>query len=162
MNDSVNDLWDIGEVSDDQFYDHLLSELNLPSDKKVIIRKFVKDDFYIDQEMITLIKELRNAYTTALLTNFPAHVHDFMNSGWNVDGAFDHIIVSADVKFIKPDPRIYQLTLERIGCAPSEAVFIDDRKVNVDAATKLGMIGILFKSKHRTISVLSRVLKSGR
>ncbi len=161
MSDHKNDLWDINAISDDEFYDHLLTELKLPLEKKIIIRKFVIDDFYIDQEMITLIRELRKTYTTALLTNFPAHVHDFMQRSWRVDGAFDHIIVSADVELIKPDPRIYQLTLERIGCQAHEAVFIDDRQNNIEAAAAMGINGILFESKTGMGADLSRILKSG-
>jgi epoxide hydrolase-like predicted phosphatase len=162
MNDPINYLWDINEVSDEEFYDHLLTELGQPLEKKAIIRKFVIDDFYIDQEMLTLIRELRKTCTTALLTNFPAHIHDFMKRSWHVGGAFDHIIVSADVKLIKPDPRIYQLTLDRIGCQAHEAVFIDDRKNNVEAAVAMGFKGILFISKAKMIANLNRVLKSVR
>ncbi|MDP2966515.1 MAG: HAD family phosphatase [Pelolinea sp.] len=162
MNDHTNDLWDINKISDDEFYDHLLTELNQPLEKKAIIRKFVIDDFYVDQEMLTLIRELRKSYTTALLTNFPAHMHDFMQRSWKVDGAFDHIIASADVKLIKPDPRIYHLTINRIGCLANEAVFIDDRKNNVEAANAMGIKGIHFISKAKTIADLSRVLKSSR
>jgi len=162
MSDHTNDRWDLNEISDDEFYDHLLTELNEPLDKKAIIRKFVIDDFYVDQEMLALVRELRQSRTTALLTNFPAHVHDFMKSSWLMDGAFDHIIVSADVKLIKPDPRIYQLSLERVGCTPQEAVFIDDRKINTDAAQNLGINVIHFKSKPRTITALSRIIRSSR
>ena len=162
MNDPVNDQWDMGEVSDDEFYTHLLSKLNLPMEKKEVMAKFVIDDFYVDQEMLALIRELHKSYTTALLTNFPAHLHDFMRVAWHMDGAFEHIIASADVKLIKPDPRIYQLTLDRISCQAHEAVFIDDRKNNVEAASDMGIKGILFMSKAKAIADLSRVLKSSR
>ena len=162
MNDHTNDRWDMDEISDDMFYDHLLAELNLPQEKKAVIRKFVIDDFYVDAEMLALVRELRKTCTTALLTNFPAHVHDFMKRAWHMDGAFEHVIVSADVKLIKPDARIYQLTLERIGCQAQEAVFIDDRKINVEAAEALGIKSIHFTSKLQTIAALSRILKSSR
>ena len=162
MNSPVNDLWDMGEVSDDEFYTYLLSELNLPVEKKEVMAKFVIDDFYVDQEMLIYIRELKKSCTTALLTNFPAHLHDFMRTAWHMDGAFDHIIASADVKLIKPDPRIYQLTLDRIGCHAHEAVFIDDRENNVEAAATMGIRGIYFISKAKAIADLSRVLKSSR
>jgi epoxide hydrolase-like predicted phosphatase len=162
MNGRLNDLWDLGEVSDDEFYDHLLTRLNLPPEKKDIIRKFVIDDFYIDQEMLSLIRVLRKSYTTVLLTNFPAHVHDFMRRSWHMEGAFDHVIVSADVKLIKPDPRIFQLVLNRVNCQANEAVYLDDRKINVDAASTEGIKSILFFGKTRSIAALNRVLKSGR
>ena len=162
MSDHTNDLWDLNEISDDAFYDHLLTELNMPLEKKAIIRKFVVDDFYVDEEMLNLVRELRKTCTTALLTNFPAHVHDFMKSAWRMDGAFDHLIVSADVKLIKPDPRIYQLSLERLGCLAHEVVFIDDRQINIDSAQALGINCILFKSKSKTIAALGRIIRSSR
>ena len=46
MNDEVNDRWDLGEISDDEFFTHLLTELNQPIEKKSILEKFVIDDFY--------------------------------------------------------------------------------------------------------------------
>ena len=161
MNGSVNDQWDMDEISDDAFYTYLLSELMLPIEKRAIVEKFVIDDFYVDQEMLTYIRELKKSCITALLTNFPAHLHDFMRVAWPMNGAFDHIIVSADVKLIKPDPHIYQLTLERIGCQAQEAAFIDDRKVNVEAAEALGINGIYFINKTKMIADLSQLLKSG-
>ena len=82
MSDHTNDLWDLNEISDDAFYDHLLTELNQPLNRKPIIRKFVVDDFYVDLEMLALVRELRKTYTTALLTNFPARVHGFMKCSW--------------------------------------------------------------------------------
>lgn len=160
MSGRANIMWDMNEISDDAFYDHLLTELNQPPEKKAIIQKFVIDDFYVDQEMLTLARELRKTCTTALLTNFPTHVHDFIKRAWFMEGAFDHMIVSSDVKLIKPDPCIYQLTLERVGCLAHEAVFMDDRKINVDAAEALGIKGIHFISKAKAIAALGRILKS--
>lgn len=154
-----NDLWDLNEIDDDAFYTFLLKELNMPMDKKSILRKFVLKDFYIDQEILAYIKKIRKSFTTVLLTNFPAHVHDFLKTDWIVDGAFDHIIASCDVKLLKPDPAIYTLTLARIGCLAEESVFIDDREVNVKAAEKLGINGIVYQSQSQTINDLEAILQ---
>lgn len=162
MNGPVNVLWDLGEVSDDDFYDHMLAETGQPPEKKRIIEKFVIEDFYIDQEMLALIRELHKTHTTVLLSNFPTHVREFLQKVWFIDGAFDHHIISSEVKLLKPDARIYQLALERAACQPGEAVFIDDRPENVEGAEALGIKGILFTSKVQTISDLGRVLKAAR
>ncbi len=154
-----NDLWDIDEMDDDAFYTFLLNELKMPMKKKPIIRKFVLEDFYIDREILTYIKKIRKSFTTVLLTNFPAHVHDFMKTDWIVDGAFDHMIASCDVKLLKPDPAIYTLTLARIGCLAEESVFIDDREINVKAAQKLGINGIVYQSRSQTIYDLETILQ---
>ena len=155
-----NDLWDLNEIDDDAFYTFLLKELNMPMDKKSILRKFVLKDFYIDQEILAYIKKIRKSFTTVLLTNFPAHVHDFLKTDWIVDGAFDHIIASCDVKLLKPDPAIYTLTLARIGCLAEESVFIDDREVNVKAAEKLGINSIVYQSQSQTINDLESILQT--
>ena len=155
-----NDLWDLNEIDDDAFYTFLLEELNMPMEKKSILRKFVLKDFYIDQEILAYIKKIRKSFTTVLLTNFPAHVHDFLKTDWIVDGAFDHIIASCDVKLLKPGPAIYTLTLARIGCLAEESVFIDDREVNVKAAEKLGINGIVYQSQSQTINDLESILQT--
>ncbi|HUV15686.1 MAG TPA: HAD family phosphatase [Pelolinea sp.] len=159
MSNPVNDQWDFGEIGDDEFFEHLLTELKEPLEKKAILTKFVIDDFYVDQELLTYIRELHKTYTTALLTNFPAHLHDYMKTAWRVDGAFDHIIASCDVKLLKPDPRMYQAALERINLKPEETVFIDDREVNVKAAEALGIKGIIYVRKEQAIKELDKILE---
>jgi len=159
MSSTENKLWDLGEIDDDTFYTFILDGLNLPMEKKSTIRKFVLEDFYIDQEILAYIKKIQKSYTTALLTNFPSHVHDFMKTDWIVDGAFDYMIASCDVKLIKPDPAIYTLALARIGCLPEESVFIDDWEINVKAAEKLGINGIVYQSLLQTINDLESILK---
>jgi len=59
---------------------------------------------------------------------------------------FEDIVVSGEVGFIKPDPRIFQILLDRNGIAPESAVFIDDVEPNAQAATRLGIHGIHFRS----------------
>ena len=59
-------------------------------------------------------------------------------------GRFRDIVVSGEVKLLKPDPAIYYLALGRFGLKPSEALFVDDRQINVDAAEAIGMPGHLF------------------
>jgi 2-haloacid dehalogenase len=59
---------------------------------------------------------------------------------------FRDIVVSGEVGFIKPDPRIFQVLLDRNGIAPESAVFIDDVAVNAAAASRLGIHGIHFRS----------------
>jgi 2-haloacid dehalogenase len=57
---------------------------------------------------------------------------------------FRDIVVSGEVKLLKPDPAIYYLALDRFGLRPADALFIDDRMINVEAAESIGMPGHLF------------------
>ena len=47
---------------------------------------------------------------------------------------------------MKPEPRIYEILLERYGLTPSETLFIDDREMNIEAAAALGIHGFVFRS----------------
>lgn len=57
---------------------------------------------------------------------------------------FRDIVVSGEVKLLKPDPAIYYLALDRFGLKPEQALFIDDRQINVEAAEAVGMHAHLF------------------
>jgi HAD superfamily hydrolase (TIGR01509 family) len=61
--------------------------------------------------------------------------HDFLN-------AFDVAVISGHVGAVKPEARIYEILLERVGAAPKDLLFIDDSPANVRAAAALGMATI--------------------
>ena len=102
-------------------------------------------------DVVAVAREARAlGVKTALVTN---NVREF-GDGWRamlpVDELFDAVVDSAHVGVRKPDPRIFQLTLERLGgMAPAEAVFLDDFHGNIAAAERLGMRGILVDDDHR-------------
>ncbi len=99
----------------------------------------------IRDEMVAVAREVRDAgLKSAIVTN---NVREFGES-WRamlpVDELFDAIVDSHEIGLRKPDPRIFELALERLGgVAPSRAVFLDDFEGNVAAAERLGMHGIL-------------------
>jgi len=57
---------------------------------------------------------------------------------------FQGIVVSGEVKMLKPDPAIYYLALDRFGLRPAQALMIDDRQINVAGAEAVGMKAHLF------------------
>ena len=61
---------------------------------------------------------------------------------------FRDIVVSGEEKLLKPDPALYYRALDRFGLKPDEALFVDDRKINVEGAEAVGMRGHLFTDAH--------------
>jgi 2-haloacid dehalogenase len=57
---------------------------------------------------------------------------------------FRGIVVSGEEKLLKPDPALYYLALDRFGLKPAEALFVDDREINVEGALAVGMQAHLF------------------
>ncbi|MGP5165214.1 HAD family hydrolase [Arthrobacter rhombi] len=75
----------------------------------------------------------------AVLSNMPARMSQiFEAEGWWT-GYFEHLIFSGPLRLAKPDPRIYEHALARIGAEASEVVFIDDKSENIEAAAALGL-----------------------
>lgn len=99
---------------------------------------------YEHTETVELLKQLKERGKHKLfgLTNwshetFPVALERFNFLSW-----FDGIVVSGVEKMKKPDARIYQLTLDRYDVTAENAVFIDDKQENVEAAKKVGIHGI--------------------
>ena len=57
---------------------------------------------------------------------------------------FRGILVSGEEKLLKPDPAIYYRALDRFRLKPAEALFVDDRRINVEGAEAVGMKAHLF------------------
>lgn len=72
----------------------------------------------------------------------------------------DGMIISSHVKVCKPDPKIYELLMEKYNLMASECVFIDDRKCNIDTAIKLGMKGIVHTDLANTKDLLIEIINS--
>jgi 2-haloacid dehalogenase len=69
---------------------------------------------------------------------------------------FETILLSGDVKLVKPDPRIFGVLLERIGRSASECLFIDDSEQNIETARILGFETIRFESADQLLGELQQ------
>jgi 2-haloacid dehalogenase len=70
---------------------------------------------------------------------FPIAVKRFDFLQW-----FRGVLISGEVRMLKPDPRLFRLFLETFAIDPAHAIYIDDTEPNVEAALAAGMHGILF------------------
>jgi epoxide hydrolase-like predicted phosphatase len=153
-----NDRVDLGEHTQEEFWIRLLDSLGLTHDRLAHINDFFYSDFNIDQDLLGRIIEYRKKYKTALLSNYSDVLRPMLESRWHVDGAFDEIIISWEEKLIKPDPRLFDLTLKRLGVNKEEAVLIDDREVNIIGGQKFGLHTVLFRNKIQAIKDLDKIL----
>ena len=71
---------------------------------------------------------------------FPTALKRFEFLKW-----FKGVMLSGEVKLLKPDPRIFKFFLETFAIDPALTVYIDDREANVEAAITSGMHGIVFR-----------------
>ncbi len=132
---------DRGDLTEEEVF-LTLSELSGESPTKI------EADFAsrvsIDNGMTSLIKSLRGDYKTALLSNaMGTWLWKILKSN-DLEGLFDTIVISSEEHEVKPEGRIFETALKRLGISASEAVFIDDNKRNVDGALSVGINGIIY------------------
>jgi epoxide hydrolase-like predicted phosphatase len=107
-----------------------------------------------NEPMIELMRELKaQGRRMALLTNNVREWEPLWRSMLPVDEIFELVVDSAFVGMRKPDPQIYELTLERLGSGlnAGDCLFVDDVLVNVEAARELGMAAVHFQSNEQAI-----------
>ena len=91
-----------------------------------------------------LIAELKSAgYRVFVLSNMSKEYIEYLRK-MPVYSHFDGEVVSCEVGLTKPEKEIYTLLLERFGLEPSQTMFIDDRKENVEAAAEVGIVPFHF------------------
>jgi epoxide hydrolase-like predicted phosphatase len=73
-------------------------------------------------------------------------------------GLFDCVISSCDVGVVKPDPRIFHLTLERLRSPPCDVVFVDDTIDNVEAGAAVGLHTVWFRDTAQAIADIEAAL----
>jgi 2-haloacid dehalogenase len=78
------------------------------------------------------------------ITNWSAEKFDLTFPRFDWLAWFDGIVVSGYERIVKPDPRIFQLLVDRHGVDPRAAVYVDDVPANVAAALAIGMTGLVF------------------
>jgi len=80
-----------------------------------------------DPDSILVLETLQQDKTLALVSNFdhPPFVYDAVHTS-GLEKFFETVVVSGDVGFKKPDPRIFHLALQRTGLQPEEVVYVGD------------------------------------
>jgi putative hydrolase of the HAD superfamily len=113
-----------------------------------------------NQPMIELVRELRGrGVRTALLTNNVREWEPLWRSKLpEIDELFEVVVDSAFVGMRKPDPAIYELTLERLGVRGEECVFVDDLEPNCEAARALGMYAVRFERPAQAVPEIRSAL----
>ena len=106
-----------------------------------------------NEPMIAYMRELRaRGYQLAICTNNVREWEQRWRAMLPVDEIFDVVVDSAFVGTGKPEPRIYELTLEALGVDAGAALLIDDIEINCTGARELGIHAVHFQSSEQAIA----------
>jgi putative hydrolase of the HAD superfamily len=160
----ANPLYELetGRMSEADFLDGLGRQLAADLDRPVELHGFAET--YLDaldpnEPMIAYMRGLRERrYRMAICTNNIREWERLWRTKFPVDEIFDVVVDSSVVGSRKPERRIYEITLERLGVEAGAALFVDDLEVNCDAARELGMTAVWFRENEQAMAEIASVL----
>jgi putative hydrolase of the HAD superfamily len=145
--------YDRGDLTPTAYWSSLADSTGARIDEKTIesLRRWdVEMWSTVNLEMVEWAVQLRaTGFRTAILSNMEWDMVKHMRKSFAWLRNFHHQVFSCEVRLIKPDPAIYQLSLAYLGLPSSEVLFIDDRSANIDAARALGLRAIQFESSRQ-------------
>ncbi len=158
------DSYDAG-LPAEEFWRRVLGTLGHPSSATGMLSTvawLIQDDVeswtQYREEVWDLVRSFRaSSGRTAMLSNGVPEVMARIRSERTLESWFDAVVVSYEVGCTKPDPRIYQICLSRLGGAADRALFVDDRADNIEAAAKLGIQILHFTGEHSVADLRLRM-----
>ena len=107
---------------------------------------------------VKILQKLKSQnYRLIALTNWGAETFPVALERFVFLKLFEGIVVSGEIKMLKPDKKIYEYTLSKYNLNPANCIFIDDRLSNVEGAIKCGINGIQFISPKKLITELKNI-----
>jgi putative hydrolase of the HAD superfamily len=151
-----------GRMTEAQFLHSLSAELTSQLGREVELNGFGERYFEHlapNEPMIEYMRDLRaRGYKLAICTNNVREWEALWRAKLPVDEIFDVIVDSAFVATRKPEHRIYEITLERLGAGASTTLFLDDVELNCIAARELGLMAVRFRDSEQAIAEIETAL----
>jgi epoxide hydrolase-like predicted phosphatase len=135
-----------GLIREDTFWERICRELKVPQPKVPSLWAEAFKAVYRSQDgVFTLAASLQEkGYKTAVLSNTEAAAMEYFHQlRYNM---FDVLVFSCAEGVRKPDRKIYELTLEKLGSEAGQSVFIDDKPEYINGAKEAGLNTILFEN----------------
>jgi putative hydrolase of the HAD superfamily len=92
------------------------------------------------------------------LSNMPDSTFAFLRDQYEFWPVFKGIVISGQIKMMKPEREIFEYLLRRYELSASDTIFVDDNQPNVDAARSLGLHAVLFRDARQCETELDRLL----
>jgi putative hydrolase of the HAD superfamily len=153
-----------GRVSEADFLENLSRELEPELGHRPQLHRFSEiyfDALGVNEPMIGVMGRAKESgFRMALLTNNIREWEPLWRAMLPVDEIFELVVDSAFVGMRKPEPGIYELTVERLGdgIEAVDCLFVDDVEVNIEAARDLGMQTVHFQSNDQAIPEIEAAL----
>ncbi len=147
-----------GEVTERQVWQAVGARLGLDETQTLELQRDFWSSEELDITLVRFVQSLRPRYKIGVLSNAWSDARSFHNAKFKMNTWVDAAVYSAEVKLLKPDPRIYRIVLDQLGLPAGACVFVDDKPANVQAAQALGMKGVVCRETQQTIDAIRAAL----
>ena len=148
--EASRDVYDRGDVTAEEYWLRLAAQTKTtlaPAQIEILRHVEIEIWAHTDPGMLDWLSQLHPAgFKTGLLSNMPLDLRAYVLANCHWIENFTFKTFSAEVRLIKPDPAIYEHTLRGLDVEAAEALFVDDRETNIQAARALGIRAIQFRS----------------
>ena len=135
-----------GRIDTVTFRDRMRAELNIVASDDQIDRAWNSLLVGLFPDRLELITRLKSSFNLALLSNInPLHLEHINLECRDLFNQFDRCFFSCELGTRKPEAKIFEIVLDRMGFVAEETLFIDDSPPNIEGATNLGIKAILLK-----------------
>ncbi len=140
--------YDLGILNGQTYWEKISGDQGLELTQTQIERLIENDVLMwtsINEPMLAWAMKVQEAgIATAILSNMGDDILKYLRQEYSWLGGFQHHTWSCELGIAKPDPEIYLETCKALTVAPRDALFLDDKIENVQAAESVGLTAIEF------------------
>lgn len=152
-------LFDRGTLTESELIDRLQSRVGGTREELAAILDGVRESLVEKPDTVELIRSLQEQGTPLYcLSNMPATVYTHLRERHNFWDAFSGIVISGEVRMMKPEPEVFMHLLATFNLRPEESVFIDDLPANIESARQVGLHTVWFKDAAQCRRELDQIL----
>eukprot|EP01116_Phalansterium_solitarium_P016769 TRINITY_DN3968_c2_g1_i1.p1 TRINITY_DN3968_c2_g1~~TRINITY_DN3968_c2_g1_i1.p1 ORF type:complete len:211 (+),score=21.08 TRINITY_DN3968_c2_g1_i1:122-754(+) len=137
-----------GLITDDHFWNWVSEQVKRTGYDAQVIRQFWYESYEIDQDIESLIEELRASkkYRTVVFSgNIKSRV-DFIEARYGFRKLFDEEVYSYDYGVSKPSRQFCEAMIAKCACPPGNIVYVDDQPADGAPAVELGVNLLIYKT----------------
>jgi len=138
--------YDKGELTAARLTEMVHRNLGIPSEQMSAFIEAAKSTLLPKEDTLEVVRQLhRSGNRLFVLSNMPSEMADYIRGAYAFWDLFDGTVFSGYVRMVKPDEEIFRYLFSQYHLVPEETVFIDDSTLNIEAAARLGVQGMLFQ-----------------
>ncbi|HEV2654832.1 MAG TPA: HAD family phosphatase [Ktedonobacteraceae bacterium] len=148
-----------GKVSSDELWQQVSEHFGIDREQIREVEKTYQSNERLNTELADFLKDLRPRYKTALLSNAWSGAREAVNKKYALDTLVDIQLFSAEDGTMKPEARFYLLALHRLGVQANETIFLDNKIINVDGASLVGLHSIHYQDNAQAIAAIHKYIE---